>query len=581
MSKRLAELRRAGVKSDMPRAEDPLVNPRFIKVTPEDVEAERVEAERVEAEALSDLARSLGDIRKKKATQLTQRVREVVAEVRLSTQDHRLAVVPGKEEVLYRFHTGDAGLRSAADEFCADRGVPQTLTREQKKQFVGAHAGENKKYIEEVGFSPFVSMTRDLPSLVRTSFRGISEGRIAGDVNIRQDVFERASTISAIVVSKEHVTTPRAELSEAECEACYDTQAGPRLASLPRKEFRNPFYRQIEIDARMLAISRRKHADEPYKSEVIALAEMEATYPPDKRLIDLDVEKYRGFYERKQVVLDELGDIPRADRAVLRQKAAERAEAIRKREALEETRLAILHQRAVHEDVERLQKLEAQLEARREAERLRQLEVRIEEAKPEVLRKIKEYRHKTKEAELELRQLEDRMKKERGEALARQELEARRAEEKAEARDRLLALQDRRRAAALELRDARVSFDRSTPDLHVHEMAHLRRQSPSGGRLRSLLDVGAQEAKEEVSLETLGRTLELHSPEIKASHHPYSTDERTPQIRAQNHHSSERHGLRSALGRGASSLQSTMFRPTRTPSNMPPSTPHQSRGKFD
>lgn len=537
----------------------PVVNSRFIKVTPEDLERQKV---KLVKESSVDHSISFDEVKKAKADFLSAEIANIQVRVKAATSD-----IPSGYTVLYRFHTGGAGLKSVAEELCKDRNLPQALTDEQKDIFIIAHAGQNKKHIDGVGFSPFVSMTSNLEALVRTSFTPPEAG-VAGDTNIRQDVFERADTISAIIVPEAYIKVPDSELSKSECEACYDTQNGPSLTTLRKIEFQNPLKGHIEINLMELAISRGNFSAS--KDAIASLdRKRQEKYPASARVIltDETISEYKTFYNKKQTMLDELGAMGRPDRAKLQLMADERADKLKIESSLEPIMPSISTPLPLtlkpHQKFS-LGGLATLTEGSSSDEETRPKSIAPTAVDPSMLEPLHPSSH-TSSAPAKVRFHEAGM-----------------ASASIHPKDITVSpiigtghvdvspdpvILSRRTdgqshsPTAASIRESGITSNMEAPDRHSTPS---RITSPG---IRGLLSASKQTdpvKPEKDKLQIVGKAVKFVDRTVPSSPHVHHTDERTSQIRAQNHNTSVGHAIRNALSDGNSRSSHASYKPMST-----------------
>lgn len=209
----------------------------YIKVTVEDLRA-RI-----------NQTTSINAIAQEKLNKIGDRLYEI--------DDAAKAKKTSESSLLFRFHTGDDGLRSLAEQNNQTE-IPEDV----RNAFSSSHASLNIKHLKKNGddyYSPYISMTEDLGAFVNTSFTRITSGT-AGDTHIRQDVLERAEHLSSIEVNESFVYKPTNQLSSSEKEVIYDSSKS-HLLDLPHERHENPLQGQIKINPVDLVLSRSVSKD--------------------------------------------------------------------------------------------------------------------------------------------------------------------------------------------------------------------------------------------------------------------------------------------------------------------------------
>lgn len=203
----------------------------------------------------------------------------------------------------FRFYDPDStrGLASLAEQ-----NKQQELPPGIRNQFLRTHATANKKTIVDNGrtyYSPFVSLTGNLPNFLNTSFAA------QGDVNIRHDVLHRSPKLGVFDVPSNLLVSPRSsnpdqDLSQREQELLFDSSTGrdQGLASFLRKGHDNPFVGEIAMDFNKLLRSRGLGGDHALSSRVLEYEGERASLPQKESLN----EGQRVAFERLQKERDAL-----------------------------------------------------------------------------------------------------------------------------------------------------------------------------------------------------------------------------------------------------------------------------------
>lgn len=166
----------------------------------------------------------------------------------------------------------------------------QELPEEIRQRFLSEHAASNKKEIEtsegSIYYSPFVSLTRSLPSFINSSF-----GR-QGDINIRHDVLHRAPTLGVFDIPQSFIEVPRIQnpdkdLPQQEGEILFDSSKGRGLSNFIHDVYPNPFKDRINVDLQKLLMSRGLYNNEELQSRVKQL-EILKRQNPQKSLQERD-----------------------------------------------------------------------------------------------------------------------------------------------------------------------------------------------------------------------------------------------------------------------------------------------------